>query len=139
MAYEIPGFNIGTLTAVGNYSSATSQYKVVTSTAAGSFSVKVVATGRALGVLQDTPSSGFVGSIMHQGITKVRVMNGTHVAIAVGDKLCGSTGGGVIGSTDVNRYVLGRALQVQAVNTTGIISMILTHEGAGSTAAATGS
>jgi hypothetical protein len=138
MAYEIPGYNIGTLTAVGNYSSATSQYKVVKSTGAGTFSIKVTSTDSALGVLQDLPSSGYVGNIMFSGITKVRVMNATHGAIAVGDKLCGSTGGGVIGSTNVNRYVLGRALQAQAVNTTGIISMLLTHEGAGSTSAAAG-
>jgi len=138
MAYEVPGGTIGTHTAVGNYSSATSQFCVVQSTAAGTFSKQTSVTGAVLGVLQDLPSSGYVGLLQVTGITKVRVNSTSHTAIVGGNKLCASTDAGAINSTTVGRYVIGRALEGLAANTTGIITMLLTHEGAGSTAGASG-
>jgi len=138
MAYEYMLESLGTMTAVGNYSSASSQFTLCKTTGAGTFSKQTTAGGVVLGVLQDLPSSGYVGSLGVKGVTKVRVNTTSHAAIAVGDKLCASSGAGVRGSTAVGRFVVGRALQAQTVNTTGIISMLITMEGAGSTSAAAG-
>lgn len=134
MANDFGLLDLGTKTAAGNYSSASSQFTVVKSTAAN-FTKQTSAGGIAIGVLQDLPSSGQPGVIRCIGISKVRVNTTAHSAIAVGDKLCASTGAGVIGSTTVARYVLGRALTSLSSNSTGIIDMLLTHEGAGSSGA----
>jgi len=133
MAFEFPLLVLGDRSAIANYSSASSQYTVVKSTAATSFSKQVTKGGASLGVLQDTPSSGSFGAIMHFGVSRVRVNTTAHPAIAVMDKLRASTKGGVEGSTaNVTYYVLGRALETLSSNSTGIISMLITHQGAGS-------
>lgn len=138
MAYETQGFDLGTLTASANYSSASSQYTVVYQTSGAVFAKCTAKTNRAIGILQDTPSSGAAGLIRVSGVSKVRVATTSHTAIAVGNKLCPSTvAGTVIGSTAVANYVIGTALEALAVNTTGIITMLITHQGGGSTGAAT--
>lgn len=138
MAYELGLDLLGTLTATANYSSALQQFTVMQSTATGVFTQQVTVGGPVIGVLQDLPSSGFVGSLAVGGVTKVRVNTTAQAAIVSGDKLCASTGGGVIGSTAVGRFVIGRSLGAVATNATGIIQMRITMEGAGSTSAGSG-
>lgn len=135
MSYEQHGFKIGNRTATANYSSDSSRYTVVKSTANTTFSKQTTKGGFALGILQNTPSSGSMGEIVCFGITKARVTAATHTAIAIGDRIIASSGAGVRASTGttVANYTLGRALETLAANTTGIIAVLLTHEGSGST------
>ena len=138
MAWEHGVLDIGVMTAAGNYSCAAAQYRVVKLSSA-SVSINVASSQPSFGVLQDRPSSGFAANVRVAGVTKVRVLSTAHSAIAIGNKLCPSTlskQGGVINSTAVGRYVIGRALEALASATTGIITMLITHEGAGSTGTA---
>lgn len=138
MSFEKPLFHLGELVAAGNYSSATSQFTLVYTTGGGKFKKQTTNGGWTLGVLQDTPSSGVAGNIMVQGVTKVRVTATSHAAIVPGDKLTCSTAAAAIPSTTVAKYCIGRALEALGANTTGIIAMLITHQGAGSSAAAAG-
>jgi len=123
---------IGWLTAAGDYNDAVDQYCVVRSTGTN-FTITTTLDGLALGVLQDKPSSGTPGLIKVMGQTKVRVNTTSHAAIKVFDKLSPSSGGGIKMSTGgADGYVLGRALETLAANTTGIIRMLITHQGGGS-------
>ncbi|HEX9394955.1 MAG TPA: hypothetical protein VF923_09890 [Gemmatimonadales bacterium] len=132
MAWEFPLINAGDKTAAANYSSASSQFTVVRSTGTN-FTKQTTKGGVALGVLQDLPSSGQPGAIMYQGVSRVRVNTTAHPKINVGDKLRASTRAGVEGSTaNVVYYVLGRALDSLSSNSTGIIPMLITHQGGGS-------
>lgn len=132
MATELQYFSDGSKTAAGDYNDEVDQFLCVRSTGTN-FTVQTTPGGVVYGVLQDRPSSGTPGTIAVAGICKVRVTNATHTAIAVGDKLRCSTNGGVLPSTaNVAYYVLGRAREALATNTTGIISMLITHQGAGS-------
>lgn len=136
MAFEFPLLVLGDRSATANYSSASNQYLVVKSTGATVFTKQVTKGGVVLGVLQDTPSSGAFGAIMHFGASRVRVNTTGHPAISVMDKLRASTRAGVEGSTaNVNYYVIGRALETLSSNSTGIITMLITHQGAGSSQA----
>ena len=139
MAWEHGLLDIGAFTAAGNYSSAAAQYRVVKLTTAADFTINVASSKPPIGVLQDRPSSGIAGLVRFQGVTKVRVLSTAHSLISIGNKLCASTlskQGGVINSTLVSRYVIGRALEALSSGTTGIITMLITHEGAGSTGTA---
>ena len=139
MAYELPGQVIlGTLTASSDYNDAADQFCFVTST--GTNFKKVTTAGApVLGVLQDRPSSGTAGAIAVSGVTKVRVLNTTHTAIAVMDKLrCSTLGGAMPSTANVGYYVVGRALEALGSNTTGIITMLITHQGAGSSGTPSG-
>jgi hypothetical protein len=132
MAYEMPVLNAGVWTAAADYSSNTSQYTVMKTTSATTVSKQTSNGGVAIGILQNQPASGSMAEVMLYGVSKARV----NVAdtIAVGDKVCASTGAGVIASTLVTKYVLGRALE-GATGTTMVITVLLTHEGAGSSGA----
>lgn len=138
MAWESPIQNLGQFTASSDYNDAADQFVCVRLTTAGALVKSTVATQWVIGVLQDRPSSGFAANIMTQGVTKVRVTSTSHSAIVYGNKLSPSTDGAVVPSTLLTRYVIGRALENLAANTTGIITMFITHEGAGSSAAASG-
>lgn len=135
MSYDQLAFKIGNRTAVGNYSSETSRYTPVKSTANASFSKQTTKGGVVLGILQNTPSSGGMGEIAVTGISKARVVAPTHTAIGIMDRLIASTVGGLRASTGttVAYYTVGRALETLAANTTGIIAVLLNHEGSGST------
>jgi len=135
MAYEAQGFDIGTLTAAGDYNDSTDQYVFVKQTSGTVFAVTAAITDVVLGILQDTPSSGKSGLIRIAGISKLRFSSTSHAAIAVGDKLGPSTetDGGADGSTKVGRYVAARAMEALAANTTAIITVRLVSEGGGST------
>lgn len=139
MAYEMQQFRVGTLTASSDYNDSADQFCVVVSTNGTSFKKQITNGGVVLGVLQDLPSSGAPGTIAVGGIAKVRVNNATHVAIVGGlTKLCASTSAGAIASTSVGKYVFGRALESLSSAATGVITCLITHEGAGSTSAGTG-
>src|SRR6266700_6355214 len=129
MAFEYPVLPLGHLTAAANYSSASSQFTVVRSTAAN-FTKQTTKGGVVTGVLQDLPSSGQPGVLMAFGISRARVNTTAHPKINVGDKLRASTRAGVEGSTaNVNYYVLGRAMDSLSSNSTGIITVLITHQG----------
>ena len=132
MAFEIQGMDLGHMTATADYSSTTAQYTCVLSTAQADFSQQSVAGERVLGVLQNQPSSGQMGSIRVSGVTKVWVHT-TSAAVAAGDALQGSTSGGVLPVANaLSSYVIGRALEASSTN--HLIAMLITHEGGGSTA-----
>lgn len=138
MAYELPQYILGTLTASYDANDLLDQFVCVKTTGTN-FSVQVTAGGPVMGILQDRPSSGAPGAICVFGVTKARVSNTTHGAIAINDKLRCSTSGGVVPSTANAAYhVIGRALETMASNTTGVITILFRPEGAGSTTAQTG-
>ena len=137
MAWEFPLLPIGQAVAAGDYNDATDQYLVVKPTTAAALTITVTTavTDFAVGVLQDRPSSGMAANVVAQGITKVRVISTAHTAIVPGTKLTGGASGGAEPSTSLGSYVLGRSLSILAANATGIVTMLLTHQGAGSTGA----
>ncbi len=129
----------GTRQALANYSSATDAFTLVRSTANATFSQATAATVFILGVLQEPTASGAPGPIAISGVSKVRVDSTAHAAIAVGDKLiCSTSAAALPGATTVTQYVWGRALETLSSNSTGVITALITHEGAGSTNAVTG-
>lgn len=132
MALEYGIFDLGDRTATADYSSATNQFRFVTSTSNTTFKRAASAGVPVLGVLQDTPASGEHGSIRVYGLSKVRVGTTSHAAIAIMDKIRTSSVGFAMPSTLGTRYVIGRALETLSSNSTGVISMLITHEGGGS-------
>jgi len=123
---------MGTLKATADYSSATDQFTLVKSTSISTMTQQVTAGGVVVGILQDTPGSGYAGQVQYFGISKVRVDTTSHSAIAVGNKLRCSTSAAALPSTLGTYYVFGRALEALAANTTGVITCMITHEGGGS-------
>ena len=112
------------------------QYHLVTPTTIADMSVKLATadTQKLLGVLQNTPSTGGgdAASVMISGITKV-ALDSTGVAIAKGDMLTCTTEGGVQTSTSIETsYHVGIAMEAMASGTTGLITMMITHSGFGS-------
>ena len=134
MAYEVPVLTAGVWKAAANYSSATDQYTCVVITS-GALVAQLAADGAPVtGVLQNKPASGSAAEVMCYGITKVRVDPAD--TISVGNKVQCTTDAGISASTALGMYILGRALE--ATTTTGVISILITHEGFASSAAATG-
>lgn len=131
MAWESPVHLIGPFTAASNLSSATKQFRFVAST--DGVAIKTVATkgNHAIGVLQDTPSSGTAGQVMVLGITKLRCSS-SHKGIVPGSAIISSSLGFGQKSTGVNQYVIGRSLSTLTTNSSGLIVLQITHEGAGS-------
>lgn len=134
MAYEMPILKAGTWTAAANLSSATDQYTVMKITSGTVVAQQVTDGGPVLGILQNKPASGSVAEVMLYGISKARVDPAD--TISVGDKVQATTDAGISASTALAMYVLGRALE--ATTTTGVITVLLTHEGSGSSAGAGG-
>ena len=139
MAFTADAGYIGVLRAATNYSSGTDQYTLVKITS-GTLCLQTAAnTDVPIGVLMNKPTSGREALIAIRGIVPVRVESTAHAAISVGNKLEPSSGAGgaVMPSTaGVNMYIIGRAMEALAANTTGVISMLITHQGAGSSGAA---
>lgn len=131
MAWESPVHLIGPFTASANFTSAKQQYVFVTSTNGTSFKKVATKGAHAIGVLQDTPSSGTAGQVMTLGITKLRCSS-AHLGIVVGSAIISSSLGLGQKSTGVGQYVMGRALSALTTNSSGIITLQLTYEGAGS-------
>lgn len=69
MAYEIPGFVLGTLTAGDDLS--TSQYRFVVGTAGDNIGLASPA-GQTLGVLNNAPAEGETCEIVISGVAKVK-------------------------------------------------------------------
>lgn len=139
MAYEMNPVYVGNRVAAANYSSARNIGCAVTSTSATDFKRVAVDGGVTLGVLTDNPSSGQQGRIQVFGIAKCRVVAGTHVAIAVMDKIKATSDGffrSSTAATQVQKYIFGRAMEPLGANTTGLISVLITHQGGGSSGAA---
>lgn len=132
MAYELQQFTVGTLTAAGDYNDDLDQFCLYRTTGSN-FTLQTTIGAPVFGVLQDRPSSGTPGTLCVLGVTKARCLNTSHAAIAVGDKLRCSTLGGIMpSSANVAYYVIGRALEALASNTTGVITILFRPEGAGS-------
>ena len=140
MAWEHGCIDIGQYTAAGDYNDAVDQYLIVRITTGQTIAITTAATLNSIGILQDRPSSGMAANVRVWGISKARVTTTAHSAITAGTKIGASTvGAGSVGpSTLVTRYVLGRSLDTLAANTTGIITILITHEGAGSSGAGAG-
>lgn len=140
MAYELNQFTFGSLTASSDYNDFPDQFTCVTSTGGSGFKKQTSVGGKVLGILQDLPSSGTPGLICVLGVTKARVLNTTHAAIEVMDKLrCSSNGGVMPSSASVTNYVIGRALERLSSNSTGVITILFRPEGAGSSGTQSGS
>lgn len=138
MAFENPLLVLGTKTATANYSSASANYRFVRSTSNTTFTRIATSGAAGIGVLLDTPSSGKMGAIQVAGIAKVRLST-ARAAIAVGDKIRSNASGFAVPSTAKSTYyVFGRALESASSNTAGLLTIHLTHEGGGSTGAASG-
>jgi len=111
------------------------QYRLVQAgTAAGTVALVTAATQDPIGVLQTvgTTGGGDAVNVCVYGITKV-YKDSTAAAITYGDPLVPTTAGNVKTSTGgVSSYTVGIALETMAAGSTGIINMLLTHAGKGS-------
>ena len=81
MAYEIPGFDIGTFTASADLS--TKQYYFVKLSSATQVTVCAAVTDKPIGVLQNNPESGEQAIVRCLGISKVSA----DATLAAGDVL----------------------------------------------------
>jgi hypothetical protein len=109
----------------------------MSSTAAGIAKLQATKGGPVIGILQNKPGSSGGAVVRAFGVTKARVNAPTHTAILCGDKLIASSSGGVRATTGtaLAQFVIGRALEGLAANTTGVITILLNPTGAGSTTA----
>lgn len=119
MAYEVPGFSVGTMLAGADLSS--SQYLFVVPTAG-----EVVVAGAgvsALGVLQNKPEDGQPAQVMAWGVSKVVA----GAAITAGAKVQSNASGQAITATSTN-FVNGFALTA-AGGADEVISMLVVPMG----------
>ena len=87
MAYEVPGFKLGTLLAGADLSD--KQYHAVKLNSSGAVIVAAALTDACLGVLQNNPVAGQPCEIMSNGVTKYKA----GAAVAAGAALsCGADG-----------------------------------------------
>lgn len=130
---------MGEFVSNADYSSATNLYRVVRLTTAGKVVRSTAATLMPLGILQNTPGSSEAAMVQVGGISQARCLSTSHTAIVPGTKIgCSTAGNGsIFPSTLLSRPAFARALEALAANTTGIISVLITHEGAGSSGAGT--
>ena len=135
MAWESAGKRLGQFTASADYSSSSAQFTVVGLSSA-SLAIQASTAGQfVIGVLQNRPSSGAMAEVevMAGAVTKVRISS-TAAAIAINDKLQATTAAGVETIANaLSSYVLGRAMDAATTSDT-LVTMLITHEGAGSTA-----
>ena len=108
MAYEIPLFNIGTLNATEDLSSA--QYTFVHQTTDGGV-VQTTAGAMAetpLGILQNAPTSNQTCEIMALGISKLRAASQT----SAGDLIIATSAGrGVTWTSGTSSWIVARVLE----------------------------
>lgn len=109
MAYEIPGFKIGTLRAGEDLS--TKQFTFVKLNSSGQVVAVSATSDRAIGILQNTPGSLVVADVMANGISKL-VGGGS---LAAGVPVCTDAAGKgstfAYGSTGTAVYALGQVLE----------------------------
>lgn len=130
---------MGEFKSAADYSSATNLYRVVRLTTSGTVKRSTAVTLMPLGILQNTPGSSEAAMVQVGGISQARCLSTAHSAIVPGTKLAASTAGNgsIAPSTAVARATFARALEALAANTTGVIAVLITHEGAGSSGAGT--
>lgn len=135
MAFDHPTLILGHMTAAGNYSSATNQFKLVKASAGQVATLTTGVGSPVLGVLYNRPTSGAMAQVAVGGVVKVHITTAAG-AVAVGDKIGPSTvaGYGDV-STAVSRRYIGYALTSMASGGGGIIS-VLWAPGVGSSGAA---
>ena len=131
MAWESPVHLIGEFTALTDLSSATNQFRFVQSTDGTHISKVGTKGNHVLGVLQDLPTANTAGQVMTLGVTKVRCSS-SHKGIVPGSAIISSSLGFGQKSTGVGQYVIGRSLSTLTTNSSGLITIQLTYEGAGS-------
>lgn len=106
MAYEVPGFGLGTLTAAADLSAL--QYRFVVVNASGDIA-QSTASGDVAGVLQNKPTLGEAAQVMTDGVSKVVA----GAAVAAGAKVMSNASGQAITATATNKAV-GMALAAAA-------------------------
>ena len=125
MAWDHPLLVLGNMTAAGNYSSASHQFRLVKASAAN---VATLTTGRGspvIGVLYNRPTSGAMAQVAVGGVVKVRLSTGAG-NVAVGCKIAPSTRntGHADTSTAVGTRYIGYSLSSAASGSGGVISVL---------------
>lgn len=91
MAYEVPGFKLGTLLAGADLS--THQYKHVKLNGSGQVVTCAAVTDVSIGILQNAPVAGQPVELMSNGVTKFKA----GAAVPTGSNLsCGTDGRGIV-------------------------------------------
>lgn len=134
MSYTAPiASNYGLIQSAADYSTATGQYTLVTATSSG-IAQQTTRGGFVMGTLCNTPTSGTAADVGTWGVQKVQC-GSTHTLITVGSRLFCSTASLALssgdGSSEAN-YIFGRSLETLAADTSGVIAVLMTHEGQGS-------
>ena len=115
MAYESPGIDLGTLTAAADLSS--KQYYFVKLASATTVNVCTATTDRAIGILQNDPTSGQSAVVRIFGISKV-VADGTIAFNNVIGTSADSQADAIVPGTDTSVTTLGVAIQAASAGET---------------------
>ena len=115
MAYESPSINLGTLTAAADLSA--KQYHFVKLASATTVNVCTATTDRAIGILQNNPTSGQQAIVQIFGISKV-VADGTIAFNNVIGTSADSQADAIVPGTDTSVVTLGIAIQAASASET---------------------
>ena len=115
MAYESPSITLGTLTAAADLSA--KQYHFVKLASATTVNVCSATTDRAIGILQNNPTSGQQAIIQIFGISKV-VADGTIAFNNVIGTSADSQADAIVPGTDTSVVTLGIAIQAASASET---------------------
>jgi hypothetical protein len=115
MAYESPSITLGTLTAAADLSS--KQYHFVKLASATTVNVCTATTDRAIGILQNDPTSGQQAIVQIFGISKV-VADGTIAFNNVIGTSADSQADAIVPGTDTSVVTLGIAIQAASASET---------------------
>jgi len=115
MAYESPSITLGTLTAAADLSA--KQYHFVKLASATTVNVCTATTDRAIGILQNNPTSGQQAVIQIFGISKV-VADGTIAFNNVIGTSADSQADAIVPGTDTSVVTLGVAIQAASASET---------------------
>ena len=115
MAYESPQITLGTLTAAADLSS--KQYHFVKLASATTVNVCTATTDRAIGILQNNPTSGQQAIVQIFGISKV-VADGTIAFNNVIGTSADSQADAIVPGTDTSVVTLGIAIQAASASET---------------------
>ena len=115
MAYESPSITLGTLTAAADLSA--KQYHFVKLASATTVNVCTATTDRAIGILQNNPTSGQQAIVQIFGISKV-VADGTIAFNNVIGTSADSQADAIVPGTDTSVVTLGIAIQAASASET---------------------
>jgi len=115
MAYTSPGIDLGTLTAAADLSG--KQYYFVKLASATTVNVCTATTDRAIGILQNDPTSGQSAVVRIFGISKV-VADGTIAFNNVIGTSADSQADAIVPGTDTSVVTLGIAIQAASAGET---------------------